>query len=172
MRLVRFLVIIGATLVLLSYISPILAPAYSPYADLSPGVFEGFMIHCENGLDIRVSSEHNEPFSVYLMTYENGLKTFENGSLENVTIIQAFTNATSLNEHLSVPNPGWYALLVTPSTNETITFIEVDFGRQCPNQFVFLAGTSFLVVGTLWFLIKSRTQLLGLTSSLKRRKEY
>ncbi|MHA1638245.1 MAG: hypothetical protein ACTSUB_09555 [Candidatus Thorarchaeota archaeon] len=156
MRLARFLTIIGGVLILLSIISPIVEPSYEPVFDLRPDNFRGYMVHCNSGLDIQISSRSNVPFSVYFMTYENGLKTLEEGSVENITVIQVFSNTTSFNGHLSIPIPGWYSVLVTPSSNESITFLEVEFGKQIPNQGLVLIGSSFLFVGILWFFVRAR----------------
>ncbi|TFH05476.1 MAG: hypothetical protein E4H14_12680 [Candidatus Thorarchaeota archaeon] len=165
MRLARFLIIIGVTLVLLSYISPIVDPSYSTDFGLDPGKFRGYVVNCNSELDIRITSSHEEPFTVYFMTYENGYRALEEGSLENVTILQIFSNTTSLSQRLSIPSPGWYAILVTPSTNETIRFLEIDFGKQIPNQGLVVAGASFLIVGILYFLIASRKQSVLRTHS-------
>jgi len=156
MRLTRFLMIIGVTLVLLSVISPIIEPSYSAGTNLSPGQFRGWMVNCNSGLDIRISSEFNEPFSVYFMNYENGLRTLENGSLENVTVIHVFSNRTLLNEHISIPVPGWYAILMTPSGNETITFFEVTIVNPVPNPELLLSGVSVIGVGVIGFIIMRR----------------
>ncbi len=156
MRLVRFLMIIGVTLVLLSYISPIVEPSYSTYYNLNPGEFRGYVVSCDSGFDIQISSWFNESFSVYFMTYENGLKTLEEGSLENVTVMQVFPDTTLLDVHISVPNPGRYVVLVTPLYNESIASFEVDFGKQIPNQGLVLVGSSFLFVGILWQILSSR----------------
>lgn len=165
MRLVKFLIIIGVTLVLLSYISPIVDLSYSTDFGLNPGEFRGYMVNCNNELDIRVASFQGEPFTVYFMTYENGYRALEEGSLENVTVLQMFSNITSLNQPLSIPSPGWYAILVTPSTNETIRLLEIDFGKQIPNQGLVVAGASFLFVGILIFFIVSRKQSIQRTHS-------
>ena len=156
MRLGKFLIIIGVTLVLLSYISPIIELSYATQFELDPGEFRGYMVNCNNALDIRITSSNEEPFTVYFMTSENGYRALEEGSLENITILQMFSNTTSLSQHLSIPSPGWYAILVTPSTNETIHFLEIDFGKQIPNQGLVVTGLSFLFVGILYFLIMSR----------------
>jgi hypothetical protein len=87
------------------------------------------------------------------MTYENGLKTLEEGSLDNVTSLHVFSNRTSLNVPLSVPNPGLYAILVTPATNSSVTILEVDIEKQIPNQNLFLTGASILFVGIMWCLV-------------------
>jgi len=167
MRLVRFLIIIGVTLVLLSYISPIIDLSYNTGSGLDPGEFRGYMVNCNVELDVRVASFQNEPFSVYFMTSENGYRALEEGSLENVTILQVFSNETSFSHRFSIPSPGWYAILVTPSTNETISIFEVDFGKQIPNQGLVVTGASFMVVGILCFLIISRKKPVLQTHSVQ-----
>ena len=156
MRLVRFLMLIGVTLVLLSIVSPIVAPSYTPFSNLSPGEFRGVMVNCNNGLDIQISSELNEPFSVYFMNYENGQRTLEDGLLENVTVIHIYSNRTSLDQHISIPVPGWYAILVTPSGNETITAFEVTIVNPVPNPGLLLTGVSVIGVGVIGFIIIRR----------------
>lgn len=156
MRLARFLMIIGVTLVLLSVISPVVEPTYVAYFNLRPDQFRGCMVNCNSGLDIQISSERNEPFSVYVMNYENGLRMLENGSLENVTVIHVFYNRTLLIQHISIPVPGWYAILVTPSGNETITFLEVTIANPVPNPGLLLSGVSVIGVGVIGFIIMRR----------------
>ncbi len=156
MRLARFLIIIGVTLVLLSYISPINDLSHTTVFELDPGEFRGYVVNCGSELNIRVASIQEDPFTLYFMTYENSCRALEEGSLENVTVLQMFSNITLLSQPLSIPSPGWYAILVTPSTNETIHFLEIDFGKQIPNQGLVVTGLSFLFVGILYFLIMSR----------------
>ena len=158
MRLGKFLIIIGVTLVLLSYISPNIDLSYTTGFGLDPGEFRGYVVNCDSELDIRVASIQEDPFTLYFMTYENSRRALEEGSLENVTVLQMFSNITSLSQPLSIPSPGWYAILVTPSTNETIHFLEIDFGKQIPNQGLVVTGLSFLFVGILYFLITARKQ--------------
>jgi hypothetical protein len=164
-RLVGFLIAIGVTLLVLSYLCPTLDYSYTTDGYLNPSEYRGYVVHCEGSLDIRIVSWEDEPFSFYFMTYENGLRTLEEGSLENVTVMREVSNITSLSEHLLVPNVGWYALLITPSTNETIEVFEVSFGRQIPNQGLALAGLLFIATGVLWFLVASRGHLPKLIRS-------
>ena len=156
MRLARFLAIIGVTLVVLSYVGPTIEPSYMVVSGLQSGLYRGYMVNVATDFGVQIASWHDDPFSVYFMDYDNGKQALEDQSIENVTAMRSFHNVTSLYAHISIPAPGWYMLLVTPSSNKTISFLTVEIDRPVPNPGFFLSGLSSLLVGILWSLQISR----------------
>ncbi|MGD2072354.1 MAG: hypothetical protein PVG65_02570 [Candidatus Thorarchaeota archaeon] len=158
-RLARFMLLVGITLVVLSFVGPYVEPSYEPYSGLEPGYYRGFAFNCVSDIDIQIISEDAEPFSTYFMDYENGLSTFEDQSLENVTVMYEFINRTSLTEHISIPASGWYFVLISPASNESVSFLTVEIMRPIPNQGFFASGVFVIVFDVLWCILSFRNQL-------------
>ena len=170
MRLARFLAIIGVTLVVLSYVGPTIEPSYMVVFELQSGLYRGFMVDATTDFDVQILSLEDDPFSVYFMDYDNGKQALEDQSIENVTAMLSFHNVTSLYAHISIPAPGWYMLLVTPSSNETISHLDVEIDRPVPNPGFFISGSSALLVGILWSLQISRNWTDGLLHRFRRNR--
>ncbi len=170
MRLARFLAIIGVTLVVLSYVGPVIEPSYMVVFELQSGLCRGFMVDATTDFDVQILSLEDDPFSVYFMDYDNGKQALEDQSIENVTVMLSFHNVTSLYAHILIPVPGWYTLLVTPSSNETISHLDVEIDRPVPNPSFFLSGSSALLVGILWSLQISRNCADGLLHRFGRNR--
>ena len=168
MRLARFLAIIGVTLVVLSYVGPTIEHSYMVVSGLQSGLYRGYMVNVATDFDLRMVSWQDDPFSVYFMDYDNGKQALEDQSIENVTAMISFHNVTSLYAHISIPAPGWYTLLVTPSSNETISHLDVEIDRPVPNPGFFISGSSALLVGILWSLQISRNWAEGLLHRFRR----
>jgi hypothetical protein len=166
-RIAGLLMVLGVTLIILSYASPMVQPSYTPIFNLSYGNYEGIMAHCYGDIDIQIESRNNKVFSAFFMDSINGLLAVKEGSLENVTLLNSFMNRTILYAHLSVPAPGWYSILVTPSDDETIQFMTVQFTRQIPNLRALLGGGLLFVFSMPWIL-----ELVRIRISEKRRQVY
>ena len=158
-RLAELITLLGVLLVILSYVSPMVQPSYAPIFDLSYGDCEGIMVHCYGDLSIRVESDNNEVFSTFFVDETNGLLAAEEGSLENVTVLQSFINRTVLYAQLTVPTPGWYSILITPSDESGIEFLRIWFTPPIPNLRVLLAGGVPIVLCIPWTLRVFRKQI-------------
>lgn len=156
MRCVRFLGFLGLVFVLLSFISPMVAPTYNPYVNLAPGDFRGVMVNCDTVLAVQIISENEIPFTVYILDYENGVRALQEGSLENVTVIDSYSNRTELIKRIPILEPGWYSVLVTPYTNESLSFFEVTIERPIPSPAMLLTGVSVLSLSLISYIVVVR----------------
>ena len=151
-RLPRLFMIFGVTLVILSFLSPIVQPSYTPIFELSYGNYNGIMVYCHSDIDIRIESQNNAVFSTFFMDSTNGLLAIKEGALENATFLEIFPNRTVLYAHLSVPTQGWYSILVTPSDEDLIEFMTIEYMQRGMNPRVLFAGILLIAFTTPWVL--------------------
>jgi hypothetical protein len=166
-RLARFLLLVGMTLIILSFVVPFVEPSYFVDFELNPGYYRGFTINCVSDIDIQIISRDAEPFSTYFMDYENGISAFEDQSLENVTVIYKFINRTSMTEHISIPALGWYIILISPASNESVEFITIEIKRPIPNQRIIASGIIVIAFDVLLYILTLRNQLRNLGRSIQ-----
>jgi hypothetical protein len=158
-RLARFLLLVGMTLIILSFVGPYVEPSYDTYFGIETGYYRGYTINCVSDIDIQITSRDGEPFSTYFMDYENGISTFEGQLLENVTVMYEFINKTSITEHISIPTSGWYIILISPASNESVSFITIEINRPIPNQGIFASGVLIIVFDMILCILSVRNQL-------------
>ncbi|MHA1135381.1 MAG: hypothetical protein ACTSSE_02730 [Candidatus Thorarchaeota archaeon] len=158
-RLPRLLMIFGVTLVILSFSSPIFQPSYTPLFGVSYGNYYGIMVHCHSDIDIRIESQNDVVFSTFFMDSTNGLLAIREGTLENVTLLDFFLNRTVLHAHLSVPDQGWYSILITPADENEIEFMEIEYVQQSTNPRVLFAGSMLIVLTIPWILGVTKTRI-------------
>jgi hypothetical protein len=149
-RFPKFLAVFGAITLLLSIISPIITVSYRPISYLEYGTYEGVLVNCYDAIDVRIKARNDNVISAYFLNSTNGLRAIEEGSLVNVSTLHQSLNRTLVFERWAIPHPGWYAILVTPSNNETIQSISIEFVQQIPNPRVLLAGGILIIVSVLW----------------------
>ena len=117
------------------------------------------MVHCYGDINIHVKSDNNEVFSVFFMDSTNGLLAAEEGSLENVTLLESFINRTELYAQLSITAPGWYSILVAPSGEGGIQFLRIMFTPSIPNPRVLLTGGALIVLCIPWTIKVFQNQI-------------
>ena len=159
-RLPRLLMIFGVTLVILSFISPIVQSSYTPIFGLSYGNYYGIMVYCHGDIDIRIESQNNDVFSTFFMDSANGLLAIKEGTTENATLLEFFPNQIVLYAHLSVPVPGWYSILVTPTDEGSIEFMTIEYVQQSINPKVLVAGSLLIALTVPWVLGVTKTRIL------------
>ncbi|TFG13431.1 hypothetical protein EU537_06065 [Candidatus Thorarchaeota archaeon] len=151
-RLARFILLVGITLIVLSFAGPFVEPSYDTYFGINHGYYRGYAVKCVSDIDIHIISREAEPFSAYFMDYENGLSAFEDQSLKNATVMYEFINRTSTTAHISIPATGWYIVLITPASNESISFMTIEIKRPTPNQGPLASGVLLVAFGFLVYI--------------------
>lgn len=160
-RLVQLIFVVGAILAIVSFNAGATSNMYGP---VEPGVYDVFFYAAFGNLHIRIASTDDRNLSLYFMVFEEGLRALEENSLDNVTWLLAQENFNSYEVMLQVPQPGWYAILVSSAdTNSGAVGYHMATQRVVPHLRVLVLGASMMILAAAsqWKAIVQRVRRQG-----------
>ncbi len=115
MRIAKFLIILGLAFLIASYVP---APSSSHGNLVSGDRYHCFVVKVTNNLYVDVSGAENRNFSLYILDYNDTLIFLTDGSLENTEPLFSWENIQQFSGVLSLPEPGWYGVIITSSISD------------------------------------------------------
>jgi hypothetical protein len=143
-RIWKAVVVVGISLVIASFLG---STSYGMGADASYGEYRGIMIRTSGSFHVEIDTgDHN--FSMYLVAYANIMSAMQAHTLENASVLFEMRNIASYSGMIHTLTPGWYALLVTPWEDETIS-LDIHITKSPPREGVFIPGILLVGLGIL-----------------------
>jgi multisubunit Na+/H+ antiporter MnhC subunit len=142
-RILRITVAIGITLILASLLG---SGRFGFYYSLDPGAYTLSVFRATGDIYVTASSPTNQSFSLYVLDSDNALMALQDSSLEGTVQLVALENITQYSGTVSIPSTGVYAVLVTPSGNDTAT-IDVNISRLYPVPSLLVLGSILVAIG-------------------------
>lgn len=142
-RILRITVTIGITLILVSLLG---SGDFGFHPSVGPGAYRMSVFRATGDIYVTASSPTNQSFSLYVLDSENALKALQDSSLEDTVQLVALENITQYSGTVSIPSAGVYAVLVTPSGNDTAA-IDVDISRLYPVPSILVIGSILVAIG-------------------------
>ncbi|MBD3159410.1 MAG: hypothetical protein GF309_11520 [Candidatus Lokiarchaeota archaeon] len=146
------MVTLGITLLLVSFLG---AGSFGLGTSIDSGMYKGRLFRTTDAIYVRAEGRTNKSFSLYIFDSEDTLSVLENGSLEQTNPVAMMENITHYNGRVELPSPGVYAILVTPSHNNTIS-VSIDIQRTNPHMNALIPGILFVAGGAILSYIPRR----------------
>jgi hypothetical protein len=143
-RVGKTLIVIGVSLIIVSLFA---WTSYGESVDVSHGDYEGIMVKTSGSFYVEINTRDRN-FSLFLMTYDEVTAAMRVDTFENASMLLEEHNIASFSGLIHILIPGWYALLVTPQENETISF-DIQITKSMPREGFFVPGVFLIGMGTL-----------------------
>jgi len=114
--------------------------------DVMPGEYQGILIFPSGIVDVRVHESDEKSFSIYCFTLEDSLKLLQDSPLSALRPLLVRENVTEFLEVVTFITSGTYAIMVTPTGNETIS-MDYSIRASVPPIGLTLIGVGLILSG-------------------------
>lgn len=150
MRLGKALIVIGVVLIAASFSR---LTTYEGFGgNVAHGDYEGIIVKNAGcfGLEVHLTDGH--PFNLYVLGFEEAISVVKGGNISGVSSLYKWENITGFSGSISVMEPGWYAVLLSPFWNETVGY-EVTVSGAIPNPSIILTGVIACAAGVVTIVL-------------------
>ncbi|MFO7835747.1 MAG: hypothetical protein R6V83_03760 [Candidatus Thorarchaeota archaeon] len=142
-RITKLVTMIGITFLLVSFIP---SGSFGPGSFVDYGTYEGTVFGAVGNIHVNISTYNSSGLQVYVLDYDDLTSALENGSLEGTDPLMSIEVLSNYSGIIEIPHPGLYAILFTPTYNETV-YWDVQISRPLPHTGAFHVGLVVTALG-------------------------